>query len=121
MIGRSDESIAKVCRAEGRALLTFDQGFAKILVYPPEWYHGPIVLRLRRQDRAYFTAMIQRCLPGLTGSDVSGQLLIVDESGIRWHGMQTGNDAETWLRLRFVFESDRPSVAGPDAQVLKAI
>ena len=86
MRGRGDESIAEVCRAESRALLTFDQDFANILAYPPERYEGLIVLRLRRQDRAYLLAMIRRFLPELAGREIRGQLLIIGEGGIRSHG-----------------------------------
>jgi len=93
MRGRGDESVAEVCRAEGRALLTFDRDFANILAYPPERYHGLIVLRFRRQNRAYTLALLRRFLPELNSRDVDGQLLILEETGIRRHGEPPTGDA----------------------------
>ena len=50
--GTSDENLARTCRSELRALLTFDVGFADLRAYPPEEYAGFIVLRLSSQSRA---------------------------------------------------------------------
>ena len=90
MRGCADESIAAACRSEGRALLTFDHDFANILAYPPERYKGLIVLRLRRQDREYVVSVIRRFLAELETRDLDGQLLILDETGIRTHGEPRG-------------------------------
>jgi predicted nuclease of predicted toxin-antitoxin system len=56
--GASDPSIAKVCQVEQRILITLDLDFANIRNYPPQDYHGIIVLRLARQDRDTVLAMI---------------------------------------------------------------
>ena len=48
--GAADPSIAKVCQDEQRILITLDLDFAHIKNYPPQDYHGIIVLRLARQD-----------------------------------------------------------------------
>jgi len=44
MQGRPDSELAEACRREGRALVTADLGFADIRSYPPEQYHGLVVL-----------------------------------------------------------------------------
>jgi hypothetical protein len=36
----------KVCRKEGRALLTLDLDFSDIRTYPPEDYHGEAILQV---------------------------------------------------------------------------
>jgi predicted nuclease of predicted toxin-antitoxin system len=81
--GKSDEIIADVSRAEGRALVTLDLGFADIRTYPPSDYPGLIVLRPRRADRTNILSAVNRLLPLLTAEDVTQKLWIVDESGVR--------------------------------------
>ena len=49
--GAADPTIAKVCQDEGRILMTLDLDFANIQTYPPQDYHGIVVLRLARPDR----------------------------------------------------------------------
>jgi predicted nuclease of predicted toxin-antitoxin system len=49
--GKRDEDLARVCRLEGRALLTLDVGFADVRTYPPDQYPGLIVLRLRSCEK----------------------------------------------------------------------
>lgn len=84
--GAADPSIAKVCRAEQRILITLDLDFADIRLYPPALYEGIIVLRLTLQDRDSLLAMIPRILELLQTERVSGHLWIVDESRTRIRG-----------------------------------
>lgn len=42
----SDETLAEVCRAEGRTLISLDTDFANVLRFPPARYAGLVVLRL---------------------------------------------------------------------------
>ncbi len=84
--GATDSSIAEVCRHEQRILITLDLDFAHIKNYPPEEYHGIIVLRLSRQDRNTLLAIIPRVLTLLQTETISPHLWIVDDHRTRIRG-----------------------------------
>lgn len=46
----SDSEIARVCREEDRAILTFDLDFGDVRTFPPEDHPGLIVLRTKTPD-----------------------------------------------------------------------
>ena len=79
----ADPSIAKVCQDEQRILITLDLDFADISTYPPQNYHGIIVLRLARQDRNTVLAIMPRILTLLQSEPVAQRLWIVDETRTR--------------------------------------
>lgn len=81
--GASDADIAAVCRAEGRVIVTADQGFANIRPYPPAEYAGIIVLRLSRQIRSAVLNAVARLLPLLASERLPGSLWVVDEHQVR--------------------------------------
>ncbi|MGD0223239.1 MAG: DUF5615 family PIN-like protein [Terriglobia bacterium] len=84
--GRSDRDILDKCRAEGRALLSFDLGFADIRIYPPNQYPGLIVLRLENQTRQQLMDIAPMVLDLLGREPLPGHLWIVDESSVRVRG-----------------------------------
>jgi len=84
--GAADPSIAKVCQEEQRILLTLDLDFAHIKNYPPNDYHGIIVLRLARQDRGTVLAIIPRILVLLRTEPIAQRLWIVDDVRTRIRG-----------------------------------
>ena len=84
--GAADPSIAKVCQAEERILITLDLDFAHIENYPPADYPGIIVLRLARQDRGTVLAIIPRILALLRTEPIAQRLWIVDDSRTRIRG-----------------------------------
>ena len=84
--GAADPSLAKVCQDEQRILITLDLDFAHIENYPPQDYHGIIVLRLARQDRDTVLAMIPRILTLLQTEPISQRLWIVDDNRTRIRG-----------------------------------
>lgn len=84
--GAADSSIAKVCQEEQRTLITLDLDFADISTYPPQDYHGIIVLRLSRQDRDTVLALMPRVLTLLQSEPVVQRLWIVDETRTRIRG-----------------------------------
>ncbi len=84
--GTPDANLAGVCRAEGRALITLDLDFADIRTYPPEDYHGLIVLRLADQARTRLFDVFDRVVPLLDTEPLAKQLWIVDELTIRIRG-----------------------------------
>jgi predicted nuclease of predicted toxin-antitoxin system len=83
MGGELDPEVASVCRREQRTLVTLDLGFADIRTYPPEEYHGLIVLRLRRQDKAHVVGVIEQLLPILETEPLADRLWIVEEERVR--------------------------------------
>lgn len=84
MVGQSDPNVADVCRNETRALVTLDLDFSDIRAYPPDEYHGLIVLRPRRQAKPLVLALLQRIvIPLLSRESVDRCLWIVDERGVR--------------------------------------
>jgi predicted nuclease of predicted toxin-antitoxin system len=84
MVGQSDPNVASVCRSEARALVTLDLDFSDIRAYPPDQYHGLIVLRPRRQAKPLVLALLERIvIPLLSRESVDRCLWIVDERGAR--------------------------------------
>ena len=81
--GAPDSSIASVCLAEGRVLVTQDLDFADIRTYPPEQCHGIVVFRLSNQSRDTLLSVGARLLESLTGGSLGGQLWIVEDQRIR--------------------------------------
>lgn len=51
MNGSPDSTIASVCQAEGRGIVTLDLDFADMRRYPPQSFAGLIVFRLRDEGR----------------------------------------------------------------------
>jgi len=83
MQGDLDSSIAAVCQAEHRVLVSLDLGFADIRVYPPDQYPGIIVLRLQSQSKPHVLSALQRLLLLLTTEPLEKRLWIVDEHSVR--------------------------------------
>lgn len=78
-----DTTIAQICAAESRILVTLDVGFGNIRAYPPGNYPGMIVLRLRRQDKPTVLEVTRRLIASLQLRSVANSLWIVDEERIR--------------------------------------
>jgi predicted nuclease of predicted toxin-antitoxin system len=84
--GGADCDIAAVCRQEERAMVTLDLDFSDIRVYPPEDYHGIIVLRLNDQSRTATLTVLSRIIPMFDTESPVGRLWIVDEHQVRIRG-----------------------------------
>ena len=84
--GATDATIATVCREEQRVLITLDLDFADIRNYPPQDYHGIIVLRLANQDRSAVLALILRTLALLRREPIAQRLWMVDDHRTRIRG-----------------------------------
>ena len=83
MGGAEDPSIAAICLAEGRILITLDTDFADIRTYPPRRYAGIVVLRLHRQSRDYLLQIGNGLLTEFASASPQGQLWIVEDSRVR--------------------------------------
>jgi predicted nuclease of predicted toxin-antitoxin system len=81
--GVADAGILRVCRSEGRALITLDVDFANIDAYAPADYPGIVVLRLGRQDKGHVISVLSSVVTRLAAADLKGRLWIVEETRIR--------------------------------------
>lgn len=83
MRGDTDARLSEVCRAEGRAIVTFDLDFANVRDYPPGDHPGLIVLRLADQSRTYVLRIFVAVLDLLDREELAGCLWVVEENRVR--------------------------------------
>lgn len=81
--GEKDPEIALICQKEERSIVTLDLDFSDIRTYPPEKYHGIIVMRLKRQDKPYIINIFKGLLDFLQREPLERNLWIVEEEKIR--------------------------------------
>lgn len=81
----SDALVAAHAIEHGLCILTRDQGFGDPRVYPPEKYHGIVVLSLSdRAHRGLVLKTLEDFLGQLNGiGNLTGRLAIVEPSRIR--------------------------------------
>jgi predicted nuclease of predicted toxin-antitoxin system len=89
MAGQADPQVARVCQVENRALVTCDLDFANIRAYPPEDYHGLIVLRPAIQTASSLLRWMNRALPLIASEPLEGCIWIVDDHRVRIRGTGT--------------------------------
>jgi predicted nuclease of predicted toxin-antitoxin system len=89
LAGHPDVDVARVCKAEQRALVTLDLDFSDIRAYPPEDYPGIIVLRPALQTITPILRLTERALLLLDSQPLVGHLWIVDETRVRIRGSGT--------------------------------
>lgn len=81
--GRSDPDLSKICKDEGRVIVTLDLGFANIRAYPPQEHPGIIVLRVEHQDKDSVLSVVTRMLPLLGVEPLKEKLWIVEPDRVR--------------------------------------
>ena len=81
--GKPDVEVARVCREEGRVLVTLDLDFANVRAFDPTAQAGIIVLRPARQSRGAVVRVLDRALALLKSEAVAGHLWIVGDDRIR--------------------------------------
>ena len=86
--GSPDNSLAQICRAEERVLVTLDMGFADIRSYPPESLPGLIVLRLAKLDKTSVLDTVRRTIPLIGQEPLAQHLWIVEDTRIRIRGSE---------------------------------
>ncbi len=77
-----------VCRNESKCLITSDEDFAQIIDFPPESYHGIIVLRHPRATLRGMKSLLAQVIATVSGSSPEGRLWIVEPGRIRVHESQ---------------------------------
>ncbi len=90
MAGQPDIQVAQVCQNERRALVTLDLDFGDIRAFPPEDYHGIIVLRPAVQNITSLIRLMNRVVPLLNQEPLAGHLWIVDDARVRIRGATQG-------------------------------
>jgi hypothetical protein len=80
-----DPTIAALCKAEGRCLITADVGFGQIIDYPPDQYAGLIVLSHPRPTRSAMRALVEQIRVACAEESPVGRLWIVEPGRIRIH------------------------------------
>jgi hypothetical protein len=83
MVGAADDSLARVCLSESRALLSLDLGLADIRKFPPQKHGGLVILRPARPGAAHAARVLGLVRERLRAADLRGQLWIVGEAGLR--------------------------------------
>jgi predicted nuclease of predicted toxin-antitoxin system len=87
LAGAPDPQVADVARAEGRAILTLDVGFADLRSYPPSEHTGIVILRPAPQDKATVLGLVAGVIRLLEQETLSGRLWIADERRVRIRGV----------------------------------
>jgi predicted nuclease of predicted toxin-antitoxin system len=82
----SDAGLAAICREEKRILVTLDNDFADIRTYPPDKFHGIMVMRLGRQDKLHVLEVFGQAIRLLSEEPIEQHLWIVEEDKIRIRG-----------------------------------
>lgn len=76
--GASDDAVLRAAVSEGRALVTFDVGFANPFRYDPASTAGIAVLRLPKRPTAIeIAAVVDRLVAALRQADLEGHLWVV--------------------------------------------
>jgi predicted nuclease of predicted toxin-antitoxin system len=86
--GKDDRSLVDKCLEEGRILVTLDLDFADIWTYPPQDFHGFIVLRVGRQDRDHLIDVFRGVMPLMTREPLERHLWVVEETRVRIRGAE---------------------------------
>lgn len=81
--GSDDKRLASVFQKESRVLVTVDQEFGDIRMYPPKDYSGIVVLKAGIQSKQNLIRLAHRIVPVLEKEPLQGQLWIIEEDRIR--------------------------------------
>ncbi len=84
LCGAADPDLIEHCRKEGRALVTFDLGFANPLQFKPSRYPGIAVVRLPGSARHQnLVSAVKTLIAGLGRESLAGKLWIVEPTRLR--------------------------------------
>jgi predicted nuclease of predicted toxin-antitoxin system len=81
--GKSDIEILKYAVKEKMILITEDTDFGNILLYPPKFHHGIVLLRFRHRLEEEIHAVLSNLLTELKPKDFTKSLIIVDAEKYR--------------------------------------
>ena len=81
--GQDDLAIHRICRSEGRAILTLDRGFGDPRRHPTAGGPGVVVLRPASQDREIAIGLVTQLLARVDQNPLEGALWIVEPHRVR--------------------------------------
>lgn len=81
--GIKDNILVAKCTEENRILITLDTDFSNIKAYPPEEFHGIIVLRVSSYSKKHILSVIQRAMKSFRKEPIERNLRIIEETRIR--------------------------------------
>ena len=81
--GKPDFELLKWAIKEERILITEDVDFGNIVLYPPKFHHGIILLRFRHRLESEIHSVLLKLLKELKPKDVKETLVIVDADKYR--------------------------------------
>jgi predicted nuclease of predicted toxin-antitoxin system len=91
--GAKDPRVLKAATSDQRILVTMDQDFANVLVFPPEETAGIAVIRAPgRVTPALLAGLISSLLDAIEKKLIMGKLWIVEPGRIREHQGDPGSD-----------------------------
>ena len=81
--GVADERIFEIAQQEGRVIITRDQDFGNVLLYPPGLHSGIIVLKTQALSSESIKDLLVRFLAEIKEDEVSGSLIILEKHRYR--------------------------------------
>lgn len=81
--GSEDKKIAQIAKETKRVILTHDQHFADILMYPPQEYSGIIRIKIHPPSPATIINALKDLLSEITPDKLDKKLVILEEDGFR--------------------------------------
>jgi len=81
--GSSDDKVIQIARGEKRIILTHDQHFANILLYPPEELPGIIRIKIHPPSAPPIIGALRDFLAKFTPERLEKKLIILEKDGFR--------------------------------------
>ena len=89
LAGAKDPRVMQAASRERRILVTTDQDFANVLLFPPENTAGVAVIRLPgRATRQRLMRLVSAFLDAIESRSIAGKLWIVEPGRIREHQVE---------------------------------
>ena len=90
--GSPDDALYRVCRDEGRVLITLDRDFGEVLRFPPEATAGIVVLTSPgRLSAKVITTRIAELAIALKAQPINRELWIIEPGRVRIHQRRNGD------------------------------
>lgn len=81
--GSEDEEIARIAKETKRTIVTHDQHFADILMYPPEEYSGIIRIKIHPPTATTIINALREFLQEIKPDQINKKLVILEKDGFR--------------------------------------
>lgn len=80
--GATDHTLARICKAEDRILITLDMDFSKPLLHPIKTLHGVVIIHLYFPSLRKNEAVFKKFLKNYKLGNLPGNVLIIEEDKI---------------------------------------